>query len=314
MELLDGGNFAEYYKTHKDDKVLKKLLNDVLNGLSYLHKNGIIHRDIKPANILIKETIDGPVAKITDFGISKISDSINSNSSSALIVSIPYMAPEQLNVKKYGVNEKISYNLDLWSLGVTTYEIITGKVLFKNNEQDSSEQIMTNIMAPDLPEKIKELSQPFQDIVAHCIIKDAKDRAQKAEELIVLLHSNYDTTPGQQLSNNAPLAEARALPRAKASFLADNDADEPASNKSNRPGIARKLNSNNPIQEPNGKKIKEKKLFLGIAAAVLGILIIAGIYFFAGKSKKEDLSTGTGKKADTASTIPTSSTKVPPQA
>ena len=120
----------------------KKLIQDILNGLSYLHKNGIIHRDIKPGNILIKQTIEGPVAKITDFGISKNSDAENNNSSSALIVSIPYMAPEQLNAKRYGVNEKISFNLDLWSLGVTIYEVFTGKVLFKNSEQDSSEQIM----------------------------------------------------------------------------------------------------------------------------------------------------------------------------
>ncbi len=107
---------------------------DVFMGLSYLHKNGIIHRDIKPANILIKQSLDGPIAKITDFGISKKSDSVNNNSSSALVVSIPYMAPEQLNVKKYGINGKISFNLDLWSLGVTIYEVLSGKVLFKNSE------------------------------------------------------------------------------------------------------------------------------------------------------------------------------------
>ena len=310
MELLDGGNFSEYYATHKDDKVIKKLLNDVLNGLSYLHKNGIIHRDIKPANILIKETIDGPVAKITDFGISKISDSINSNSSSALIVSIPYMAPEQLNVKKYGVNEKISYNLDLWSLGVTIYEIITGRVLFKNSEQDSSEQIMTNIMAPELPEKIQELSQPFRDIVAHCIVKDAKDRAQKAEELIVLLHSNYDTVPVQPLSNTvAAVTENKAVPRAKASFLADNDTDEPIT-KSTRSSSEKKSSQSNLTPESREKKVNEKKLFLGIAAGVLVILVIAGLYFFTGGNKKEDLSSGAVKKTDSSSTA---SAKTPAQ-
>lgn len=193
MELLDSGNFADFY--HKSDKnpdVLKKLLQDVLNGISYLHKNGIIHRDIKPANILIKKTIEGPVAKITDFGISKLSDSINNNTSSALIVSIPYMAPEQLNPRKYGINEKISFNLDLWSLGVTIFEVMTGKVLFKNTDQDSSEQIMANIMAPELPEKINELPQPFRNIVSYCIVKSANDRAQKAEELLVLLNSTFN--------------------------------------------------------------------------------------------------------------------------
>ena len=188
MELLDGGNLHEYYAAHTTDEVLKKLLTDVLKGLEYLHKNGIIHRDIKPANILIKESYDGPVAKITDFGISKLSDSINHHSSSALVVSIPYMAPEQLNVKRYGIDEKIGYNLDLWSLGVTIYEIITGKVLFKNSESETSEQIMTNIMAPELPEKINELPQPFLDIVRRCVVKDARQRVQRAEELVELLH------------------------------------------------------------------------------------------------------------------------------
>jgi serine/threonine protein kinase len=190
MELLDSGNFSEYYKKNQNLDTFKKLLNDVFSGLSYLHKNGIIHRDIKPANILIKQTMEGPVAKITDFGISKKSDSVNSESSSALIVSIPYMAPEQLNVKKYGLDDKIRYNLDLWSLGVTIYEVLTGNLLFKNSENESSEQIMANIMAPELPDKINEIPQPYRDIVRHCVVKNAKDRAQKVEELMVLLNTS----------------------------------------------------------------------------------------------------------------------------
>src|SRR5258708_3144313 len=209
MELLDGGNFAQYYSANRNDKTLKKLLNDVLNGLSYLHKNGIIHRDIKPANILIKETLDGPVAKITDFGISKISDSVNNNSTYALIISIPYIAPSQFHIKKYGINEKISYNLDLWSLGVTIYEIITGNVLFKNNDSDSSEQIMANIMAPELPDKIKELPEPFRNIVSHCIVKNANDRVQRADELLVLLNSAKPSSP---LINKDPVAVVTTAP------------------------------------------------------------------------------------------------------
>ena len=188
MELLDSGNFADYYQANKNPETLKKLIQDILNGLSYLHKNGIIHRDIKPGNILIKKTIEGPVAKITDFGISKNSDTEN-NSSSALIVSIPYMAPEQLNAKKYGINENIHFNLDLWSLGVTIYEVVTGKALFKNSDQDNSEQIMANIMAPELPEKLSDLPEPFKTIVSHCVIKNARERASRAEELMVLLHT-----------------------------------------------------------------------------------------------------------------------------
>ncbi|GGB03684.1 protein kinase domain-containing protein [Puia dinghuensis] len=184
MELLDGGNLLQYYTAHPSAEVLIKLLNDVLKGLAYLHRNGIIHRDIKPANILIKEDSGGAVAKITDFGVSKYSDSMTTNSAAALVVSIPYMAPEQLNPRKYGIEEKISYNLDLWALGVTIYEVITGDVLFKNSEIDSSEEIMANIMAPGLPDKIAALPQPFLEIVQRCLVKDARQRVQQAEELI----------------------------------------------------------------------------------------------------------------------------------
>jgi serine/threonine protein kinase len=293
MELLDGGNFAQYITAYKSEEVLKKLVGDVLNGLAYLHRNGIIHRDIKPANILIKETIDGPVAKITDFGISKGSDSVNSNSSSALVVSIPYMAPEQLNVKKYGVQEKISYNLDLWSLGVTIYEVITGKVLFKNNEQDSSEQIMTNIMAPELPEKIKELPEPFRSIVAHCIIKSANERAQKAEELIVLLHSNHTEIPALPLvplrtapevssTTEAPVT-APAAKVSKPSFCIDKPEVPPSPPPRIRPASA--------------QSFPYWKMGLGVVAGAAVAFFL--FWFFSGRNNSGNTDLSNSQKADT---------------
>ena len=202
MELLDGGNILEYYKQNEDHQLLIKLVRDILNGLAYLHRHGIIHRDIKPANILIKSALEGPVAKITDFGISKATDNLSSNSSSALVVSIPYMAPEQLNIKKYGLDEKIASNLDLWSLGVTIYEIVTGKVLFKNSDKDSSEQVMANIMSPQLPEKINELPEPFRKIVSLCVVKNARERVQKAEALLQVLETAVAAQSRQITVNN----------------------------------------------------------------------------------------------------------------
>jgi serine/threonine protein kinase len=195
MELLDDGNLLEYYAAHPTEAVLRKLLTDVLNGLAYLHKNGIIHRDIKPANILIRETPDGPVAKITDFGVSKVLDAAKTEHSSALVVSIPYMAPEQLNLKKYGIEERIAPNLDLWALGVTIYEVITGKVLFKKGGHDSNEEMMANILSPELVDRVEELPQPFRDVVRRCLVKDARRRVQRAEELIELLHRRVAPLP-----------------------------------------------------------------------------------------------------------------------
>ena len=274
MELLDGGSFSEYYNANKDPETLKKLIRGILNGLSYLHKNAIIHRDIKPANILIKKTIEGPVAKITDFGISKISDSVNSNSSSALIVSIPYMAPEQLNPKKYGINEKISYNLDLWSLGVTIYEVITGNVLFKNSEQDNSEQIMTNIMAPELPEKINELPEPFRNIVAHCIVKNANERAKRAEELLGLLDESNTTAP-------TPYYMAEDLDQTKILVSGKKPAIYDTERKIADPGKGETIQHDFAMQEnlPAPKKKSGIKLNYQQIAIGIGIIFIVMIVF-----------------------------------
>ena len=214
MELLDDGNFLEYYAKHRTESVLKRLLTDVLNGLAYLHKNGIIHRDIKPANILIRETPEGPVAKITDFGVSKAFDAAKTEHSSALVVSIPYMAPEQLNLRKYGIDDRIAPNLDLWALGVTIYEVMTGKVLFKNSERDSNEEIMANILSPESIDRTDELAQPFREVVRRCLVKDARRRARRAEELMDLLHRPVEVSPQPEpVVERMPQEEAvRAVP------------------------------------------------------------------------------------------------------
>ncbi|HMC87628.1 MAG TPA: serine/threonine-protein kinase, partial [Chitinophagaceae bacterium] len=329
MELLDSGNFAEYYKANKNPDILKKLVQDILNGLSYLHKNGIIHRDIKPGNILIKQTIEGPVAKITDFGISKNSDTEN-NSSSALIVSIPYMAPEQLNAKKYGINDNISFNLDLWSLGVTIYEVVTGKALFKNTDQDNSEQIMANIMAPELPEKLNDLPEPFKTIISHCVIKNARERASRAEELMVLLHTasmpaNTVAVLASQAANTTADAEKEAIiamhtepviiekgsatipnTSAKSSFPFEDEEEKPVTIKETAevPNTSAKSRFSfgdeveKPVPLKDKKKINTLALFIG--AAVLGFIVFV-IYIKTGNQPPPFVSnnSGTQKKIST---------------
>lgn len=117
MEYLDGRDLKTFLQQHRT--LLNKLLTDVLEGLAFLHDHGIIHRDLKSQNILVKNTARGPVAKITDFGISKDAE-CSHTSSSLLMGTIEYMAPEQLSPQKYGVNGKISTNLGLWSFGLMT--------------------------------------------------------------------------------------------------------------------------------------------------------------------------------------------------
>jgi serine/threonine protein kinase len=185
MEYLDGGHLLDYLKsTGASENLKSKLLSDVLKGIQYLHEHGVIHRDLKPQNILIKNTPKGPVAKITDFGISKNTGAAN-ESSSALLGSIEFMAPEQFNPAKYGVNGKISGNVDLWAFGVMAYEVFAGTKLFgARSEGNTSEQVMRNILRDENEIDFSRVPSPWEKIIKRCIVRDAGARAAKADELL----------------------------------------------------------------------------------------------------------------------------------
>ncbi|HEX9852009.1 MAG TPA: serine/threonine-protein kinase, partial [Woeseiaceae bacterium] len=91
-------------------------------ALDYAHNQGVIHRDIKPANLLYNRKDD--TLKISDFGVARLTD--NNKTKTGIVLGTPmYMSPEQLNA------EPLTGLSDLFSLGVTLYELITGEVPFK---------------------------------------------------------------------------------------------------------------------------------------------------------------------------------------
>ncbi|OLY94445.1 Formylglycine-generating enzyme, required for sulfatase activity, contains SUMF1/FGE domain [Cnuella takakiae] len=182
MEYLDAGDFKTF--TTRNPLYTDKLLIDVLEGLAYLHRKGIVHRDLKPQNILIKMVDDEPVAKITDFGISKVIDG-EDNASSTLIGTIEYMAPEQFNPKKYGIGGRITTNLDLWSFGLLVYETLMKEPFFGSRSSGTSaEQVMSNILSEASLAKADDLPPKYREIVKRCLVKEAFNRVQNALELV----------------------------------------------------------------------------------------------------------------------------------
>ena len=187
MELANAGDLKEFVKHNPGSPIIFKLLNQVLNGLEYLHNKGIIHRDLKPQNILLVEQDGELTAKISDFGISKSMES-DTHSSSMAIGTIEYMAPEQFNPSKYGINGKIGTNIDLWSFGIMVHELLTNESLFgQRSGNTTSEQIMSAILSSEIPESIASLPEPYRSTVKKCLVKNANQRVQKAKELIGLI-------------------------------------------------------------------------------------------------------------------------------
>ncbi|MEM8719146.1 MAG: serine/threonine-protein kinase [Cyanobacteria bacterium P01_G01_bin.39] len=122
MDYCEGGtlrDLLQYSPRLTLDQSLK-LIIDILSGLKFAHSKGIIHRDIKPENILLKICDRSWTAHISDFGIAKLNQEINSHGVMGDTGSPAYMAPEQF----YG---QYSYSCDLYALGVILYELVVGE-------------------------------------------------------------------------------------------------------------------------------------------------------------------------------------------
>ena len=151
MEFLKGKDLVPFTKADNLLPLPKvmSIIARVADALDYAHKQNVVHRDIKPANIMYDPGTDTP--KVTDFGIARITDS--SKTKTGMVLGTPsYMSPEQL------AGRKIEGGSDLFSLGVSLYQLACGKLPF---EGDSMAQLMyrianephTDILSvkPDLP-------------------------------------------------------------------------------------------------------------------------------------------------------------------
>ena len=113
---------VKYQKSH-----IKFILNQLLLGLQYLHKNNVLHRDIKTVNILVNN--EGGI-KIGDFGLSRIFSEYNIKKYTNRVVTLWYRAPELLLGETSYKGE-----IDIWSLGCVFWEILTGIPLFKGDKE-----------------------------------------------------------------------------------------------------------------------------------------------------------------------------------
>ncbi|MFR9063592.1 MAG: Stk1 family PASTA domain-containing Ser/Thr kinase, partial [[Clostridium] scindens] len=175
MELVEGITLKEYIdkKGRLSHKEVISIAIQMCNGIGATHAAGIVHRDIKPQNVMISR--DGKV-KVTDFGIAKAvtSNTISSNA----MGSVHYTSPEQA---RGGFSDQKS---DIYSIGITLYEMVTGQVPFDGDSTVSVaiKHLQEEITPPS--EIVPDIPYSLEQIILKCTQKNGERRYRNTGELI----------------------------------------------------------------------------------------------------------------------------------
>jgi eukaryotic-like serine/threonine-protein kinase len=175
------------------------IIGQVLEALAYAHGRGIVHRDIKPENIMVQP--DGSV-KLMDFGIARLAQDRRLTGTGRTVGSLFYMSPEQIRGA-----EDLDNRSDLYSLGITLYQSVTGRRPF---DGDSDYSIMSaHIQQVPVPPVQLDSRVPaaLNDVIMMAIAKAREERFQSAEAFRAALLSSVQTA-GSPLPPSAPVATA----------------------------------------------------------------------------------------------------------
>ena len=215
MEHLEGRSLKEELKArggtigpHDFFNILKQ----VVSGLSYAHSLNVVHRDIKPDNVFI---VDEGRVVITDFGIARIADleSTNITKTGVMLGTLAYVSPEQLQDAK-----KVDHRADIFSLGVLTYEALSGHLPFTDDgiaativKIMSHEETPIHIINPSIQDELSST-------ISRALRKHPKDRFRSVQEFLRHYQESlkFQTHAGTDLSSLDPLSTSVDTPISKA--------------------------------------------------------------------------------------------------
>jgi len=202
MELLDGKELKEILVDSGRPAVADSVdwIAQIASGLSRAHEHEIIHRDVKPSNIMI---VKGGFAKITDFGIARMTASAVKTMTGLILGSPRYMSPEQV------IGKNLDHRTDIFSLGVVLYELLTAQPAFDGDNVNAIMYATVNHM-PQSPSSLNTDVPPMLDlIVAKALAKAVDERYQSMREMVQDLNEVkrilHATSPaGRVIASAAP--------------------------------------------------------------------------------------------------------------
>ncbi|KAF4096128.1 serine/threonine-protein kinase 17A [Onychostoma macrolepis] len=173
LEYAAGGEIFNQCVADRDEAFkeedVKRLMRQILEGVSFLHRNNVVHLDLKPQNILL--TSESPLGdiKVVDFGLSRL---VSSSQEIREIMGTPeYVAPEILNY------EPISTATDMWSIGVLAYVMLTGISPFLGDDKQETFLNISQINISYTEEELQHLDRAAIHFIKSLLIKEPASRA-----------------------------------------------------------------------------------------------------------------------------------------
>ena len=251
MEYVPGTSLGTYLRElHKKNQRLdllqiQYLLRKIADALTFAHKNNVIHRDVKPANILLTSRTtpvspDQPLPDdtepiLTDFGLVRFNQSSTQTSTGTITGTPAYMSPEQAR------GDHVDARTDVYSLGITVYEMLAGRVPF---EADTTLSVLhKQIHEPHPP--IEGISKGLQDVLDRALAKDPDERFQTPLEFSEAFETALSGT-----------AEAETM--------------------SLQPGIGRSGEFSRNIADSVNPKERQRH-FIPIVAGIVGVFVLIGL-------------------------------------
>jgi serine/threonine-protein kinase len=210
-ELLEGQSLKAWLDEHGFmlEREALEVARQTLLGLEPVHEAGIVHRDIKPDNLFYVTTPSGPMVKVLDFGVAKITQrsdrqALGQQKSTAegMLVGTPsFLAPEQ------ALGKKVDVRADLYSLGCTLYRLVTGQPVFL--EPNGVELLKAHALKPPVPPSRvapQDLSAGFEALVLKALAKRPEERFESARAMREAVEQLLDKRPAQASETGFPVA------------------------------------------------------------------------------------------------------------
>jgi eukaryotic-like serine/threonine-protein kinase len=175
MELLEGGDLKKYCEKSNllPLETALEYVAKIADALDFAHQQGVVHRDIKPGNIML---LKDNTLRITDFGIARI-QATSKTATGAVLGTPAYMSPEQVNGKK------VDGRADIFSLGVTLYELLTGEKPFQADSIAALLFRIANVDAPNPREHKSEIPDAIIPILNKALAKSPDERYQTGADM-----------------------------------------------------------------------------------------------------------------------------------